>query len=140
MNNVKLRENQEVIKGFWERFDALIKQCGITKIELSTRLNPKDPSPRKLQNMYDKRLPDAEEVVIIAKALNTTVEYLVTGEDNTGLSEDSIKAAKIYETIHPMMKQKAMEMLEVLSEFKNPYLVDPNDIPSDYHPDDSEAT
>lgn len=140
MNNVKIRENQEVITGFWERFDALIKQCGITKIELSNRLNPKDPSPRRLQNMYKERLPDAEEVVIIAKELNTTVEYLVTGENGTGLSTEAMKAAKIYESIHPTMKHKAMEMLEFFASFTNPFHVDPNDIPEDYHSSDSETT
>ena len=137
MNVVKERDNQELIKAFWERVNTLIKQCGTTKAELSTKLNPKDPSPRKLQNMYGKRLPDAEEVVIIAKALNTTVEYLVLGENDSGLSTDAIKAAKLYEGMHPVMKPKAMEILEVFyNNFKDPYTFTPDDIPTDYHPDD----
>ena len=136
MNVVKERDNKELIEAFWGRVNTLIKQCNTTQAELSAKLNPKDPSPRKLQNMSGKRLPDAEEVVIIAKELNTTVEYLVTGETGIGLSEDSLKAATLYEGLHPIIKPKAMEMLEFFTSFKNPYHVEPDEIPEDYHPDD----
>ena len=134
MNVVKKRDNQVLITAFWDRVNTLIKKCNTTKLELSKALNPEDPSPRKLQNMYGKRLPDAEEVVIIARALNTTVEYLVTGETGIGLSESALKAASIFEGLHKAMKPKAMEMLEFFDSFKNPISISPDDIPEDYHP------
>lgn len=118
MNVIKERDNQDLIEAFWKRVNALIRQCGTTQSELSEKLNPKDPSPRKIQNMSGKRLPDAEEVVIIAKALDTTVEYLVTGESEKGLSPDALKLVKLYEGTMPEMKKKTMEMAEFFSTFK----------------------
>lgn len=133
-NEEEKARKSALAESFWERTNTLIKQCGKTQREISLLMDKENP--RKLQNWTaGKGLPDAEEVVIIAKALNTTVEYLVLGENDSGLSTDAIKAAKLYESIHPTMKPEAMEMLEVLTKFTNPYHIDPNDIPTDYHPD-----
>lgn len=51
----------------------------LAKTELSKLISD---SPRRVQNLSDgKRLPDLEEAQKIASVLNTTVEYLVTGEE-----------------------------------------------------------
>lgn len=65
---------------FWSRVNALIKEqdstqeliCSQTGISINT-----------LRGWVSKSvLPRADEAVKIARALNTTVEFLVTGEDS----------------------------------------------------------
>lgn len=66
------------IELFWQRTNKLIRDCNYTQSSLSVTCNFNE---KRIQNLSaGKRLPDAFEVVAIAKALNTTVEYLVTGK------------------------------------------------------------
>ena len=77
---------------FWIRTNALIKQQNKTQRGLSIECGFSD---RKIENQSSNdRIPDAVEAVAIAKALNTTVEYLVTGEDNN-LAEQQLKDLKV---------------------------------------------
>lgn len=70
---------------FWIRTNALIKQQNKTQRGLSIECGFSD---RKIENQSSNdRIPDAVEAVAIAKALNTTVEYLVTGEDNNAAAQ-----------------------------------------------------
>lgn len=78
------------IEQFWERTNKLIKENKYTQRTLSTTCGFND---RRIQNLSaGNKLPDAFEVVAIAKALNTTVEYLVTG--NQPQQEKSINDIK----------------------------------------------
>lgn len=66
------------IELFWQRTNKLIKDNNYTQQSLSIACNLNE---KRIQNLSaGKRLPDAFEVVAIAQALNTTVEYLVTGK------------------------------------------------------------
>lgn len=68
------------IEQFWERLNSLIKKSNTTQNALSIQCGL---NPRRLQNLSaGLRLPDCFEAVKIAKALNTSVEFLVTGELN----------------------------------------------------------
>lgn len=63
---------------FWERTNKLIKEHKLTQKQLSIICNLNE---RRIPNLSaGNKIPDAFEVVAIAQALNTTVEYLVTGE------------------------------------------------------------
>lgn len=63
---------------FWLRTNSLIKTNNTTQRKLSLQLGFNE---RRIETLAtSNRLPDAFEVVAIAQALNTTVEYLVTGE------------------------------------------------------------
>ena len=63
---------------FWERLNSLIKKSNTTQASVSVQCGM---NPRRLQNLSaGNRLPDAFEAFHIAKTLKTTVEYLVTGE------------------------------------------------------------
>lgn len=65
---------------FWQRLNSLIKQKNTTQNAISVQCGF---NPRRLQNLSaGSRLPDCREAVKIAQALNTTVEYLVTGQDS----------------------------------------------------------
>lgn len=64
---------------FWIRTNALIKAQNKTQRGIALECGF---SERKIENQStNDRIPDAVEAVKIAHALNTTVEYLVTGEE-----------------------------------------------------------
>jgi transcriptional regulator with XRE-family HTH domain len=62
------------------------------------------------------RLPDVVDGQKIAKALGVTVEYLVTGRDPEGLSEDSLKVALAAEQLSPEGRKIALTQVEALQE------------------------
>lgn len=73
------------IELFWGRVNSLIKSSNTTQSAVSIQCGF---NPRRLQNLSGgNRLPDCFEAVAIAKALNTTVEYLVTGENSETVKE-----------------------------------------------------
>lgn len=63
---------------FWDRTNALIKQQNKTQSSVSVDCGF---NARRIQNLSGaERMPDVFEAYKIAQALNTTVEYLVTGK------------------------------------------------------------
>jgi len=88
---------------FWERYKILapkdysvICQTGICQSTLSTW---------KRKNIY----PRADEACLIAEAINTTVEYLVTGQD-IDTSDFSASACEL----NGIVKQLSEEGLQIL--------------------------
>ena len=77
---------------FWELVNQLIKTNKATQEDLAKSLNIPFGTYRGW-NAY-KRLPDASSAYHIAKALGTTVEYLVTGEDIGGIPQEIISIAQ----------------------------------------------
>jgi transcriptional regulator with XRE-family HTH domain len=106
---------------FWERANSLIKQQNTTQAEVSRKCD--FTSTRRLQNLTSGgRYPDCDEGVKIAKALNTTVEYLVTGETgiNVVLTPDENKLLSIYRKTPKMFKEIAMKVLTDFSKADDP--------------------
>lgn len=69
----------EEVSEIWNRINSLIRTKNITQSVLSLDCGF---NARRIQNLSGaNRLPDAIEITKIAKALNTSVEYLVTGEE-----------------------------------------------------------
>lgn len=80
---------------FWNRVKQLIKSNNTTQRGLSETIGL---SARTLEiKIGRKSAPDVFEAYKIAQALNTTVEYLVTGEDSSPYKQelDKLKAAII---------------------------------------------
>ena len=76
---------------FWNRVKQLIKSNNTTQRGLSETIGL---SARALEiKIGRKSAPDVFEAYKIAKALNTTVEYLVTGSD-TNPAERELKELK----------------------------------------------
>ena len=66
---------------FWIRTNDLIRATGNTQDSLSLKCGF---SQRRIENLsVSKRLPNVFEAYLMAKNLNTTVEFLVTGERST---------------------------------------------------------
>lgn len=64
---------------FWLRTNKLIKQQGKTQRSLALECGF---SERRIETLSStNRSPDILEAVVLAKALNVSVEYLVTGKE-----------------------------------------------------------
>lgn len=93
-----LNENAE---HFWERVKELIKRNSTTQEWLASQC---DVSLGMVKSwIFNKRLPDAAQAVRIAKALQTSVEYLVSGEETTPLALENA-----------MLKEKIQKAKEAL--------------------------
>jgi hypothetical protein len=66
------------------------------------------------QQIHHKRVPDAETAYKIAVALETTVEYLVTGVPPAGLSIEAMEIAQIFNNLSPEGQKAAQSMMEGL--------------------------
>ena len=71
---------------FWNNVKELLDIQNLTQKELSAKTGI---NLGTLKNQICREvIPDAVEAVAIAKALNTTVEYLVTGENNNKAAQE----------------------------------------------------
>ena len=93
---------EDEIKAFYERVKALCKEKGISQIELceSCEINLQSHRGRISKNVA----PDVFDACKIAAFLNTTVEYLVTGEEKDPLADEN-----------SMLKNKIQKAREILS-------------------------
>jgi len=67
------------IASFWERTNSLIKSKKTTQRTLSSECGFTE---RRIESLVSTgRLPDTIESYLIARALGTSVEYLVTGKE-----------------------------------------------------------
>lgn len=69
---------------FWNRVKVLIKQSLTTQEGLAKSADLNFSNLK--QQIFYNRLPDAAQATRIARALNTTVEFLVTGEETNPLA------------------------------------------------------
>lgn len=77
---------------FWCNVKSLLKEHGVSQIQLAEDINV---PAKTLQNWIFKSIvPDGIESYKIAKRLNTTVEFLVTGEKDILSNEATINTLK----------------------------------------------
>ena len=77
----------DIAEEFWGRVKTLIKQSNITQEGLAKTADLNFSNMK--QQIFYKRLPDAAQASRIASALNTSVEYLVTGEEKSPYMEEN---------------------------------------------------
>lgn len=74
------------IKDFWTNTNALIKSQGKSQKTLAVECGF---SERRIENLSsNNRSPDVIEAVKIASALNTSVEFLVTGKESDSAAKE----------------------------------------------------
>jgi transcriptional regulator with XRE-family HTH domain len=104
-----------VYMDFFKRFKGLAKEKNTTIEALVKEILEKD---RAAYYGWRRRkvLPRADEAVKIAKALNTTVEHLVTGEKTIipGLSPESLEIARIFESLPADIREGAATYIRFL--------------------------
>lgn len=72
-----MNDNAEL---FWQRVKELIKSQNTTQEWIAKNADVSFSNLK--QQIFHKRMPIANEAVAIAKTLHTTVEHLVTGEQD----------------------------------------------------------
>lgn len=82
---------------FYERVKELLKQKDLTLVETLHKLDINLDAYKSCKRYGN--LPRADEVFLIAQELNTTVEYLVTGEQ----SPEKEKADKLVKDIQDLL-------------------------------------
>lgn len=119
---------------FGERIIEELEFQGKTKAELARFLNTKQST---IQGWLEKgSMPAVDTALKIAKFLNTTVEYLVTGENPTHRKQSSPPALEVYnnnnksgftrQNIAPIIKgiEKAAEPLQLNDSADFQYIFD----------------
>lgn len=76
-----------------DRIKNLVEQKGITIAELERRANVGNGVIRR----WDKSLPTGDKLQRVAKVLNTTIDYLINGEENPKSVYIGRKAANLSE-------------------------------------------
>lgn len=83
-----MKTNEENnIYSFWNRIDSLVDNLGTTLKDLCEKAEINYGSMRRQRTSMI--YPGTSEVVRIAKTLNTTIDYLLTGEDSHPLSAEA---------------------------------------------------
>lgn len=84
-------------QSIWTRINELIKSHGTTQRALALQCGFTE---RRIESLSSSnRLPDAVEITKIAQALDTTVEYLTTGEKSTPKPDTSAILATLEQAI-----------------------------------------
>ena len=128
---------------FYDRIKELVKKSGKTMQKAIEEAGINYDSYNSLKR-YDN-LPRADDCVKLAKYLGVTSEYLVTGEDST-LDSDVLEVVKTYQKIPKGLRsvfKSVMEGFIKADDPGEPWLeasLNPDDIPEDYHPTDTEST
>lgn len=110
--------------GFKERLREEIEYRGILIKELSAAVGISNST---FLSYIDARgvLPNVETAVKIARALNVSVEYLVTGETQNPNGKSAIYSAKVFHTAEKLSRlserdfKVADKMIDMLSEESN---------------------
>lgn len=100
---------------FWTRVNKLIKDNKKTQKTLSVECGF---SARRIESLSaNNRSPDVKEAVKIAQALNTTVEYLVTGEVSANIPKDLKEALNKILSLTENQRGPVIAMLNSQVEF-----------------------
>ena len=78
-------KNNRILNNFSERFSSLIKESGITQMELAQKIGVSQAAI----NFYKtgKNMPGGEELYKISKFFGVSIDWLLTGIES--MSEDS---------------------------------------------------
>lgn len=99
---------------FWNRVDTLCAEKHLNLLNLAEKAAINYGSLKGWRNKH--RYPSAEEIVYIAKTLNTSLDYLLTGENTSTLSEEAQaveRDAKLRLLVNTLMHDP--HLLEVVS-------------------------
>jgi transcriptional regulator with XRE-family HTH domain len=96
--------------GFWVRFNEL-KPTKDTQESIAGRIGI---SKNTLYNWISKgQYPRASEATLLARELNTTVEYLVTGSDNSGINQEDLRFLAEFRQLTPNDKEEIVEIIRI---------------------------
>jgi len=91
---------------FWIRLKDAVKAQNTTHEWVAGKIDVPLSTFRKW--MTRRTYPDLREGVEIAKLLETTAEFLITGLDHEGLNEDELKLINAYRKLTPPEQENAV--------------------------------
>jgi hypothetical protein len=98
----------------WQRVNKLIKEQNKTQRSLSLQCGFTE---RRIESLVSRNtLPDALEIYTIAKNLDVSVEWLATGKDPDGLSEDERELFSDWRVIDPAGQELIKSMIHAAAE------------------------
>ena len=130
------------VSEFWNRVNDFIRVSEKTQKQFSKDCGFQD---RRIESLLNgKRLPTPEECLDIAKVMKVSVDYLLTGKaaETKELTADEATILEYFRKTPITYKRMALHVMkdfanaEDLGEAFLAVELDPNDIPSDYYPDD----
>ncbi|MCL2210219.1 MAG: hypothetical protein FWC03_11750 [Treponema sp.] len=98
-------------KAIWKNVRAEIKRNKTTQKKLVTHLEGISYENLQQQIHHD-RLPDAVEIFQIARALNTTVEFLITGKDIGEFSREERTVIEKYKILSDSNKNSVRLLID----------------------------
>lgn len=84
---------KEEVEEYLVRFRVLLAKRDMSRAELSriTRINI-----NTIHSFFrEKRIPRADDAVLIARALGVTVEYFITGDEGVSINEEAMEIATV---------------------------------------------
>lgn len=98
---------------FYERLQALCKKKGIS---ITKMLNELGLSTGSTGNWKKGQLPKGDILIKIADYLDTSIDYIITGEYKTDLTKDEIKIVGLYRKTPDRAKYKVLCDIEHIVE------------------------
>jgi len=95
---------------FQERFETLLKAKSISQKELAERIGIRRPLISEWKR--NKSFPYADVAVKISKILGVSVEYMITGTDATGLSQDERELVEKFKNISKENKKIVRTLID----------------------------
>lgn len=100
---------------YWENVKRLIKENNTTQEWVAGKAGV---SVAVFRNwIYHNRFPNTEKSIKIAKALNTTVEYLVTGEKKIRLYRENSDIEEICNSLVDLSEKQIAEIKGVVNNY-----------------------
>ena len=101
--------------GFWARVQRLREVKGLTFKELASYTSTNDNVIKS--SMSKLARPSVSLALELAKGLNTTAEYLLTGQmgEQEAIPEDAVEVAMLYNNLTPENKEFVQKTLAMLT-------------------------
>lgn len=103
---------------FYERCEAIAEKKKLSFNEIGRKVGV---SGAAITGWKNGSFPKADVIVKVAKLLETSVEYLVTGQDNDySILPEELEIIQLYRKIQPTLKSAAKEQLSSLASIQTP--------------------
>ena len=102
-----------IMNNYWNNVRSELSFQGKTQIELADYIGLSIGTLRNKMNL--QALPTFETAIKISEFLNVTMEYLLTGNNFTGLNDDEMEVIRLYKSLKPENKSMVKQLLAALS-------------------------
>lgn len=101
------------MNNYWNNVRSELSFQGKSQIELANYIGLSVGTLRNKMNL--QTLPTFETAIKISEFLNVSMEYLLTGNNFTGLNDDEMEVIRLYKTCKEENKAAIKQLLAALS-------------------------